>query len=81
MSEDTPKVEEVLAAPAKEVPAAPVKEQQVLPSVFQRFDGGELPGFLKSWSNDGPKKIDLKEIVEESELSIDQIKSEWKVKL
>jgi hypothetical protein len=47
----------------------------VLPKVFQRFDGGELPGFLKTWSEDGPKKVDLKEIVEESELSEDQIKS------
>ena len=73
MSEEKPKTEEV--------PPVPVKVQQVLPSVFQRFDGGELPGFLKAWSNDGPKKVDLKEIVEESELSIDQIKSEWKCKI
>lgn len=60
----------------EEAPAAPPKLQQVLPSVFQRFDGGELPGFLKSWSDDGPKKVDIAEIAEESELSKDQIKSE-----
>lgn len=81
MAEEKPKTEEL--------PAAPPKVQQVLPKVFQRFDGGELPGFLKTWSDDGPKKIDIKEIVEESELSEDQIKSKifllkfiliWKLK-
>lgn len=71
MSEEPKKTEEA--------PAAPSKVQQVLPKVFQRFDGGELPGFLKSWSNDGPKKVNIEEIAEESELSKNQIKSDWKV--
>lgn len=60
----------------EEAPAAPPKVQQVLPKVFQRFDGAEMPGFLKTWSDDGPKKVNIEEIAEESELSKDQIKSE-----
>jgi hypothetical protein len=88
-AEEAAPVEEAPPAPVKpkspavskyhvyEKPPGPPKVQQVLPTVFSRFNGGELPGFLLSWQDDGPKKVDIEEIAEESELSKDQIKSKF----
>lgn len=58
----------------KAPPPPPLDPTKPTPKVFQRFDGGETPGFLRIWVDEEPEKIDLAAIVEESELSIEQLK-------
>jgi hypothetical protein len=66
--------------PSVRGPTPPPEPAKPLSKVYSRFDGGELPGFLEVWSRGlpkVPKVIDLDEIVNESELSKDQIKSKF----
>lgn len=65
------------AADGKPAPIPPLDPTKPLPKVFERFDGGELPGFLRVWVEETPQKIDLRAIVEDTELSIEQLKGDW----
>lgn len=69
-------------APAKAEkpkPIPPLDPTKPIPKVFQRFDGGDTPGFLRIYEDETPEKIDLRTIVEDTELSIDQLKGEMNI--
>lgn len=78
MSEAAPAAAPAPAAAEKPKAIPPLDPTKPLPKVFERFDGGDLPGFLRVWEEETPQKIDLRAIVEDTELSIEQLKGDIK---
>lgn len=65
-----------MAEVAKPAPVSPLPADKPIPKVFERFHGLEIPGFLRDPSPEKPLKPLKLEIIEDTQLSIDQLKGE-----
>jgi hypothetical protein len=66
-----------MAEVAKPAPVSPLPADKPIPKVFERFHGLEIPGFLRDPSPEKPLKPIPFEIIEDTELSEEQLKGKF----